>query len=342
MPKIAIIGLGLIGGSLGLALKRAALAGLEVAGYDRARDAGARAEKLGAVDRAARRPEEALEGAALVVIATPILQVRKVLEEIGPILGDGVVVTDTASTKRQVLRWADELLPDSVAFVGGHPVAGKETAGIEAADAALFEGRPWAVVPSVGAPERAIQTVENLIALAGARAVHIDAEEHDSYLAALSHLPLVLSTALFSLVSESKAWPELAALSGSGFRDLTRLASTSPDLSHDICLTNKENVLHWLDRFVEELRRYRHLIAEGGDEAIGERFFTVQAAREMFLTSPPRRAEPAVAGDTLSAGDRMLSFMVGEYLLRRRKEMEEMLERRPPRDEELRRKLEGP
>ena len=94
----------------------------------------------------------------------------------------------------------------------------------------------------------------------------IDAEEHDSYLAAVSHLPLVLSTALFSLASRSQAWPELAAFAGPGFRDTTRLASSSPDMSHDISLTNRENLLHWLDRFGEELARFRKLIEDSGNQ----------------------------------------------------------------------------
>jgi prephenate dehydrogenase len=328
MPRLAIIGLGLIGGSLGLALKQAKLKDLEIAGYDAGWDVGARARKMGAIDRDARSPAEAVEGAAVVVVATPISVVPKVFEDIADALGDGAVVTDTASTKRQVLQWAQDLLPDRVSFVGGHPIAGKETPGLDAADATLFEGRPWALCPSVDATENAIKTIENLIALTGAHSVLIDAAEHDSYLAAVSHLPLIAASALFSLASEGKAWPELAQLAGPGFRDTTRLASTSPDMSHDISLTNRENLIHWLDRYLEELRRYRDLIAKAEtQENLAEAFARVQAARDAFLESPPERPGPSAPVDMMSAGDRMLSFMVGEYVVRRTKEVQQMIER---------------
>jgi prephenate dehydrogenase len=339
MPRIAIIGVGLIGGSIGLALKRANIANLEIAGYDE-RGAG-RARKLGAIDREERSAARAVEGAALTVIAVPISQLRGVLEEIAPALTEGAVVTDTASTKREVIAWADELLPDTVSFVGGHPIAGKETAGVDVAEAALFEGRPWAVIPSVRASEAAIHAVENLATATGARPVIVDAAEHDSYLAAVSHLPLLAATALFSLASASSAWPELASLSGPGFRDTTRLASTPPELSHDIVLTNRENVLHWLDRYTEELRRFRALIADGAQqEELFKALATVQTTRDAFLRGLPTREE-AMSADMLSAGERITAFLVGEFAVRRTKEIQQMMERgeRPddgPRREERR------
>ena len=334
MQRLAIIGLGLIGGSLGLAIKRAQLENLEIVGYDEERGVGGRARKLGAVDRDASRATSAVEGAAAVIIATPVLQVAKVLEEIAPALEDGAVVSDTASTKREVVRWAGELLPDTVDFVGGHPIAGKEQSGIEAADASLFEDRPWALTPTAATSERAIKTIENLATVVGARPVLIDAEEHDSYLAAVSHLPALLSTALFSLVSQSQAWPELAGLAGPGFRDATRLASGSPAMSHDISLTNRENLLHWLDRFSEELGRFRNLIEEGEERGdLYKAFLKAQTTRDAFLLELPSHAGPEKKVDIMSAGEQMLSLMVGEYLVRRTKEIGELLERRAADDD---------
>ena len=334
MPRLAIIGLGLIGGSLGLALKRSKLKELEIVGQDRERGVAGQARKAGAIDTVKHTPADAVEGAAAVVVATPILQVRKVLEEIAPALGDGAVVTDTASTKRDVLRWADELLPDGVSFVGGHPIAGKEQSGFGAADAALFDGQPWALISSLRASEGAIRTVESLVALVGARSFQIDAEEHDSYMAAVSHLPLLVSTALFSLISGSHAWPELAAVAGQGFRDVTRLASGSAEMSHDISLTNRENLLHWIDRYGEELRRFRELIEESEDqEGLYEQFLKAQTSRDAFLVQPPDKPGPEREADLLSVGDQMMSLMMGEYLVRRRKELEELLERRASGEE---------
>jgi prephenate dehydrogenase len=329
MPRIAIIGLGLIGGSVALALKRAALRDLEVVGYDIDVEASARARKLTAIDIEAPSPALAAEGAAAVIIATPVLKVRDVLEQIAGSAGEGALITDTASTKREVVRWADEVLPDGVSFVGGHPIAGKTESGIGVADAALFEGRPWTLSPSISASERAIATLENLVRLTGAEPVIIDAEEHDSYLAAVSHLPLLAATALFALTSESKAWPELAPLAGPGFRDTTRLASTNPGLSHDICLTNRENLLHWLDRYRATLTQLRELIADTGHpEALIEAFARVQATRDAFLEAPPPKPEPVREQESISAGERMLSFMVGEYVVRRTKEVEQMIRER--------------
>lgn len=341
MPRLAIIGLGLIGGSIGLALKRAQLSDLEIVGHDSEWGVNRKARKLGAIDSEARTPESAVEGAALTVIATPILQVRPVLERIASALDEGATVTDTASTKRDVLAWAEELLPDTVNFIGSHPIAGKEQAGLDAADADLFQGRPWAISPSIRASEQAIQSVEDMITLTGARPTIIDAAEHDSYLAAVSHLPLVVSSALFSLASGSQAWPELAALAGPGFDSATRLASSSPNLSHDISLTNRENLLHWLDRFEEELRRFRGLVADAGNqEELFEAFATVQTARDAFLEAPPEKPGPDITTDRTSAGERMMAFMVGDYVVRRTKELQKLMDKRES-DAEQRRKRGG-
>ena len=333
MPRVAIIGLGLIGGSIGLALKRADLDNLEIGGHDAEYGVNGRARKLGAIDKEARRPTEAAEGAALIIIATPILQVKAAFEAIAPALASGAVVTDTASTKRDVMSWAAEFLPEDISFVGGHPIAGKEMSGINAAEASLFDGRAWAVIPSLNATESAIRTVENFITMIGAVPTLIDAEEHDSYLAAVSHLPLMLSTALFSLTSRSQAWPELAPFAGTGFRDTTRLASSSPSMSHDISLTNRENLLHWLDRYMEELAGLRSIISSSDtQEELIERFATTQAARDAFMIAPPEKPGPVPPSDPLSAGERMMSFMVGEYVVRRTKEVQELLEKRASGD----------
>ncbi len=329
MPRVAIIGLGLIGGSIGLALKRAGLPDLEIVGHDAEYGVNRDARKLGAIDKEARHPAQAAEGAALVVIATPILQVKAAFEAIAPALASGAVVTDTASTKRDIMRWAADFLPEDVSFVGGHPIAGKETSGVSAAEASLFDGRPWAMIPAMDATEPAIRTVENLISAIGAVPALIDAEEHDSYLAAMSHLPLVLSTALFSLASRSQAWPELAPFAGPGFRDTTRLASSNPSMSHDISLTNRENLLHWLDRYMEELASLRKIIdSSDTQEELIDRFASAQAARDAFMVAPPRKPGPEQASDPMSAGERMMSFMVGEYVVRRSKEVQELLEKR--------------
>ena len=330
MQRITIVGLGLIGGSLGLALKGAGLREVEVVGCDREWGVGGRAERAGAIDRSARDVTSAVRDAALVIIATPILAVREVMEAMAPLLREGCVVTDTASTKAQVMRWAAELLPSHVHFVGGHPMAGKERSGLGAADAALFRDAAYCVVPAVDADERAIHTVLGLVGLVGAHPVFLDAAEHDSYVAAVSHLPILVSAALFSMVRGSQAWPEMSALAAGGFRDTTRLASGDPALSHDICLTNKEAVLHWLDRFAEDLRRVRELV-EGDEEELFKTFARVQMDREAFLSQPklPARDAPPMPGaEGLSSGERMAALLVGEHWAKRMREMGRTLDER--------------
>ncbi|MGD0116299.1 MAG: prephenate dehydrogenase/arogenate dehydrogenase family protein [Dehalococcoidia bacterium] len=327
MAKIAIIGLGLIGGSLGLALKRSRLRDADIVGFSRSAATREKARKAGAIDRAASDAQDAAKDAAIVIIATPILTTPQILKDIASVLPANCVVTDVASTKGQVMRWAAELLPAHVGFVGGHPMAGKEMSGIDAADAALFEGRPYCVVPSPQADEAAVNVLVGIAELVGATPLFMDAEEHDSYVAAISHLPLVVSTALFSLVRESAAWPEMSRLASSGFRDVTRLASGSPEMSEDICRTNRENVVHWLDRMIAEIRRYRELIEGDDEEALLRAFAKAKRERDEFVTSgpAPRRAErPTDAGISVS------DLLVGRWATQRTREIMKALEKEPP------------
>jgi prephenate dehydrogenase len=321
VERITIIGLGLIGGSIGLALKAAKLTGIEVVGYDRDAHAAGAARRLGAVDNSERGLHRAVRDARLVIIATPIMAVRGVMEEIAGELPEGCVVTDTASTKATVMEWASQLLPATVSFVGGHPMAGKETSGVQNADADLFAGKPYCIIPAPDASEGAVQLVTGIVQLVGARPFFVGADEHDRYVAAVSHLPLILSAALFTLVRSSPAWPELSALASSGFRDVTRLASTDAELSHDICLTNRESVLHWLDRAVEELGRYRELLQEGREDDLFEKFARAQLDRDTYVSAGPPVREPVAEGEPLTSGEQLAALLVGQRLVRRAKGM---------------------
>jgi prephenate dehydrogenase len=327
MPRIAIIGLGLIGGSLGLAFKQSRLRDAEIVGFARSRETRDKARKIGAIDRTAASAADAAREAAVVIIATPIAVIPDVMEEIAPSLSDSCIVTDAASSKDEVMRWADELLPAATSFVGGHPMAGKEETGIDVAEATLFEGKPYCIVPSVHASETAVNTVVGLAEMVGAMPVFLDAEEHDSYVAAVSHLPLVVSTALLSLVHDSAAWPEMAQLASSGFRDLTRLASGSPEMSEDICRTNEDNVVHWIDRMISELRRYRELIKGDDDDALFEAFARAKRDRDAFLLGPikPRRPEKSDQGG-IGMGD----LLLGRWAASRTREAMKAAENREP------------
>ena len=323
--RLTIIGTGLIGGSLGLALKAAGLEKLEIVGHDRERGAANRAKQLGAIDRAEHNLPRAVKGASMVIIATPVLAVREVMQQIAGDLAEGAVVTDTASTKAQVLQWAEELLPASVSFVGGHPMAGKETPGIEHAEATLFGQTAYCVCPSVNAEDGAVRSVVSLVQLLGAEPLFIDPEEHDQYAAAVSELPLLLSAALFSLLRSSPTWADMAPMASSGFREMTRLASGDPRMSHDICVTNREAAVHWLERMAAELYRFRDLLQDARDEALLEAFAKAQMERDAFLAQPPQRR---VEATTLPEVRReLLDTLVGGWMAERVRQAQKLPER---------------
>ena len=202
MDKITIIGTGLIGTSLGMALKKAQVKA-EIVGSDRDRGVANRAQKMGGADSTEPNPLRAVRDARIVVLATPIRAIEEVMKLIGPELEDGCVVTDTGSTKVSVLQWAEENLPSNVSFVGGHPMAGKEESGPDAAQVDLFQGATYCLIPARNTGQDALGTVVNLVEAIGAKPYFIDPVEHDSYVGAVSHLPMILSTVLTRLTSSS-------------------------------------------------------------------------------------------------------------------------------------------
>jgi prephenate dehydrogenase len=335
--RITIIGTGLIGGSIGMAIRAGKLPGLEVVGHDADRGAANQAEKLGAIDRAEHSLPRAVSNAGMVVIAVPVLSVREVMQQIAPDLVEGAVVTDTTSTKAHVMRWARDSLPEHVSFVGGHPMAGKETGGIGNADARLFQGKAYCISPAVDATESAVRSVMGLARLAGAEPMFVDPDEHDIYAAAVSHLPLMVSTALFSMLRESPAWPDMGMMASSGFKDVTRLASGDPAMSHGIWATNREAVIHWLDRMADQLRDFRKKLEDAQDEELLETFAKTQIERDTFLREPPQRQAEA-ASPKIDTGEALMSMLVGGMMaknIKRAKEIPDLMKDQPqPGDKE--------
>jgi prephenate dehydrogenase len=321
--RILIIGTGLIGGSLGKAVRAAKLPGLEVVGYDNDREAARQAEKAGAIDHTEHDLTRAVIGASMVVIAVPVLSVREVMQRIAPNLAEGAVVTDTTSTKAHVMLWAKEMLPEHVGFVGGHPMAGKETGGIQNAEAGLFQGKAYCICPAVDATESAVRSVMGLARLAGAEPMFVDPEEHDIYAAAVSHLPLMVSTAMFSMLRNSPAWTDMGMMASSGFTDATRLASGDPAMSHGIWATNRDAVIHWLDRMADQLREFRKMLEDAQDEALLETFAKAQIERESFLREPPRRQAEAAA-PKVDTGEALMSMLVGGMMAKNLKRAKEI------------------
>jgi prephenate dehydrogenase len=237
---------------------------------------------MGAIDRAETNLRDSVRRAELVIIATPVLTVKEIFSTIAPYLTSGCVVTDTASTKVQVMKWAEEILPPTVNFIGGHPMAGRETYGIQAAEADLFQRCTYCLTPSEKASQESIDTVIGMTRELGATPLSIDPQEHDDLVAGISHLPILVSAALVSLTTNSASWSKMSELASSGYHDLTRLASGNPEVNSHICLSNQQAIIDWIDRFSQELERYRQLVAEG-DKRLEQALDQANRARQKWL-----------------------------------------------------------
>lgn len=329
MPRVAIIGTGLIGASIGLRLRAASdLPDLEVVGADRESGRAKRAQKIGALDTTARDAPAAVRDASLVILSTPVLALRRVMAEIAPALQEGAIVTDTGSTKGDVMAWAEQELPRTVYFVGGHPMAGRTESGPDFADAALFEGARWAIVPSATASEGALKTVRSLVETVGAKEMFMDAAEHDAYVAAISHLPLMAASAMFNIVRGSEAWPELSLLAASGFKGATRLAGTEPNVAFDIAVTNRTQIVHWLERYREALRELQERIA---DEEQEEELFRLLAEASWeytnFIEGAVGRTEVDEKGSDFRGMD-FSTMLMGEAMASKMRDLTQRSEER--------------
>jgi len=256
---VAIIGLGLVGGSWGLALKKRGFEGLRV-GYDRP-EILERALRVGAIDQGEENPRLAARDADLIILATPVGEILRLLPAFSSIALPHALITDVGSAKRSILEAARKDFGHAPLFLGGHPLAGKERSGIENAQANLFENAVYAVVPNSAddLEDSRAKAFCALVRRLGARVLVMGAAEHDESVAYLSHLPQLLSTALASLAGEKSGLSlELAA---SGFRDLTRLAESPYVIWRDICATNTENIQQALDALIRKLQILRdHLL----------------------------------------------------------------------------------
>ncbi|HYY87339.1 MAG TPA: prephenate dehydrogenase, partial [Chloroflexota bacterium] len=224
--RVAILGTGLIGASVGLAIK-AARPSTQIVGYDASGDHVRRAQQVKAIDRRGSL-HDAVGEADVVVVATPVGAMKALFEEIAPILRVDTVVMDTGSTKARIVEWAERLLPRGTPFVGGHPMAGKTEAGPDAADARLFQGAVWCVVPGATAPRQAIDGVVSLVESFGAVPYFLGADEHDGLVAAVSHLPYLMAVGLIGHLGREGSWRETASIAAGGFAYATHLSDSDP------------------------------------------------------------------------------------------------------------------
>lgn len=280
--QVAIIGVGLIGGSLGMVLKREALADA-VVGVGRRTENLKTAVELGAIDRYVADPADAVRDADLVILATPVDTYERHLKGWGACLAPGTIVSDVGSVKGRLVERAEALLPDHVRFVGAHPIAGKEKTGVAASSVTLFRSARCILTPTKRTDPRALQAIRALWEAAGSVVLTMDPMLHDEVLGAVSHLPHIAAFALINALTDvQQTTPELDLLtySGGGLRDTTRIAASSPEMWRDIFLWNRDNLLRHIGTYERRLRRLKELIEAGDGPAIEEELDRARRVRE--------------------------------------------------------------
>lgn len=279
MKKLVVFGVGLIGGSFALALKKAG-AVAHVVGVGRRQTSLLRAQQLGIIDEVSTSVAEAIKDADLILLAVPVAQTGPVLACIGPHLQPGTVVTDAGSTKVEVVAAARAALGDRIAqFVPGHPIAGREQSGPDAALSNLYCGKKVVITALPENTEQDVERVAQAWQVCGALIHRLSPPEHDAVFAAVSHLPHLLA---YALVDDMASKPHASILfqyAASGFRDFTRIAGSSPEMWRDISLANRPALLHALDAYLVQLIRMRKMLVERDSDGLEKIYVNAQQAR---------------------------------------------------------------
>lgn len=283
---IAILGTGLLGGSIGLGLRAAGCAG-RIVGFGRTQQTLAKARELGCIDEGFTDLAAAVRGCKLVVLATPVRAIPPLMEQLADVLPPDAVVTDVGSTKREICAAARQHLQHPERFVGAHPMAGSELHGPAHARADLFRGRLCILTPAgTNAQAEAVARVESLWQALGMTLTVKSPEEHDEMVAVISHLPHAVAVMLVELADRQKAM----SVAATGFRDTTRIASGDPQVWLDIFTTNRDAILAAIDRFSEELGRFRSAVERCDEPAIRTLLEHAKAARDAWVENhEPRK-----------------------------------------------------
>jgi len=290
MSRVAVIGTGLIGGSLALALKSRGLAE-EIRGWDLLAENAARAQELGAIDTLAGSAAEAAAGCEMIIVATPVRSIPAVFKDTAGALKHGAIVTDVGSTKSGVMRAAQELLPREVNFVGGHPMTGSELEGVDAADPDLFVNRCYILTPGLNCSPEAFALLHGVVREMGAMTLSMEAEMHDRAVAVVSHLPHLLALNLMDLAMRKRSdTANLFYLAAGGFRDMTRIAASNPDIWMDILAENRRPLAELIDDFTAGLQGLKALLAEAREDEL--RAYMDNARRGRQSLSPALEGLP--------------------------------------------------
>ncbi|MDO8891847.1 MAG: prephenate dehydrogenase/arogenate dehydrogenase family protein [Sulfurimicrobium sp.] len=281
--KLVIVGVGLIGGSLAMALRQAG-AVKEIVGVGRSWENLETALQLGIIDRIETSLAGAARDADVIVLAVPVAAMQPAMQELAPHLSVGTIVTDAGSTKRDVIAYARKHLPNHIThFVPGHPIAGAEKSGAAAAFAGLFQGRNVVVTPLPENDAEAVSKISSMWQTCGAIVNSMPALQHDEIFAAVSHLPHLLSFALVEDIAFRANAKELFSYAAGGFRDFTRIAGSHPEMWRDICLANRDVLIREIDTYHSQLDRLRRMLEQNDGKALEEVFGHARTARAEWL-----------------------------------------------------------
>ena len=274
--KAAILGVGLLGASFGLALKKHGLCG-HVTGFGRSRENLTHAVEMGIIDSFAPNPAAACSDADIILLASPVGSFVDLIRRASPSLGKGAIVTDVGSVKGGLVRSLEEIMPEGVYFVGAHPIAGSDRSGIDFSDAELFQDAFCIVTPTDRTEPSALRTVTDLWKRLGSKVMSMDPDRHDRVYAAVSHLPHVIAYAMVNTVSDIDS--AYLSFSGQGFRDMTRIAASSPGIWTDISLMNRENLREMIAVFRKNLDRIDACLKESDADGLKGFFAKASALR---------------------------------------------------------------
>ena len=315
MERVTIVGLGPVGISMGLALRRASPSGAEVIATSGDRRALSAASRMGAADHCQRDVASAAEGARLLILDILPDETEALFKKIAPALDVGCVVTDTGFSKVNVMEWASSLLPHGTSFVGGRPLLKDPPSRLDDANAALFEGIDYCVIPGKTAGQESLRRVVDFVEALGANPLFMGAEEHDSYQAAMAFLPRILSSAFVTATTGRGSWRDMQHMAAAEFDDMSRMTSADPRQSEAACLANRDALLHWVDLMIAELDSYRRKIANKNDDTgILDSFVEAWEARSRWESGASAEARQV---SLPSAGQMMASTFLGSRLVER-------------------------
>ncbi len=270
--RMAIAGVGLIGGSLAQAVKERKVVG-EVVGVGRNEERLKRACEAGIIDNFTAQIDDSLGTVDLMVIATPVCMIADLVEKMIPFLKEGTVITDVGSVKKEIVEQVEGFMPDTLHFVGGHPIAGTENSGFEHSFSTLFEERTCILTPVESTNQQAIRQVQELWSRVGSIVVCLNCDEHDEILAAVSHLPHMVAYGMVNCLLTIEGFEEnIFSFSAGGFKDFTRIAGSDPAMWRDIALMNREKLLSMIERFQSYLEELKEAIEQKDSEKLFAEF----------------------------------------------------------------------